>query len=615
QFASPNGRWAVIAEQGNLVRIDRTTGQRLALTTDAEPDYAYAIMPDSDLASLTRRLAGTPATPFGLWSPDGERLLTYRVDQRHLYKMPIVVNVVRGVEHQLPFVHFQNTALPDEDRTYPAELMIFDMSTGRRVDLQIPPPMVLFSATPQGGWFWSADGRKVFAAPDSKDFRAFTVYEADAQSGAARAIVTESSDLTLRPDATTRFHVLGNGEQIILYSERSDWGQFYLYDGKSGRLKNAITRGECSVHGMTHVDERKRWFYYTAGGCEPGRDPYYSHLYRVRLEGGKPKLLTPENAQHTPSVSTDGRYIVDTYSTVSEAPVHVLRGADGKLITELERADISGLAAIDWRAPIRFKVKAADGATDIYGVMFLPSRFDPSRKYPIIDAQYSAPHVVWAPRAFLQQRQEAMALAQLGFVVIHVDGRATPLRRQSQQDLGFAGKQSAPMLVEDHKVAMEQLAQRHSFIDIDKVGVYGHSAGGYRAARAMLQFPEFYKVGIATAGSHDAYVHSSLARYYGRPQEFPDGFGDQPNMPLAKNLRGKLLLAHGDVDDDVHVGVTLQLADALIAAGKDFDMFIYPGRNHANLWNGYMLRKGWGYFLQHLRDEAPLTDFTVPDPQ
>lgn len=610
-LSSPNGRWQVRAEHGNLVRIDLLDGSRLALTRDAEPDYLYAVMPDADTASLTRRLAGKPAQPYGLWSPDGERLLTYRVDERQMFKMPFVVNVTPGAAHQLPFVHYQNTALPDAP-IQRAELMVFDMRTGKRTDLAMPAPAIGFSPTPVAGWFWSPDGRTVFAAPETDDYRQMTVYAADASTGAARVVASDRSALTLRPDIATRFQPVGNGEEIIVYSERDDWGHFYLYDAASGEMKRQLTRGNWAVHGLQHVDVQRRLLYFTAGGREPGRNPYYTHFYRVSLDGGEPELLTPEDAQHAIRMSPDGQSFVDTFSTVDSAPVTRLRSADGQLRAELAKADLGALERLGWRPPVRFTVKAADGKTDLHGVMYLPADLDERRKYPIIDSQYSAPHVVVTPRRFVIDTE--LALAQLGFVVINVDGRATSLRQQSMQDLGFAGKQSAPLLVEDHKAAMEQLARRYPFIDIDRVGVYGHSAGGYRAARAMLQFPDFYKVGVASAGSHDAYVHQSLARYYGRPQEYPDGFGEQPNMPLAGNLKGKLLLVHGDVDDDVHVGVSLQLADALIRQGKDFDMFIYPNRNHKNLWDGYLTRRVWNYFLQHLRDESVPADVVLPDP-
>ncbi|HEY5759208.1 MAG TPA: DPP IV N-terminal domain-containing protein [Steroidobacter sp.] len=614
---SRNGQWGVRVVDGNLHRVELASGKQTQLTFDAEPDYAYGLVPHSDLRSLSKRLAGDPPLAFGVWSPDGHRFATYRVDERGLYKLPFVVSVTPGAKHQVPYVHFQNTAWPDSEKIQQAELMVFDMRTGKRTNLQIPKPRVAFEPTPEGGLRWSPDGTKVYAAPESLDYRAITVYEADVTTGKARTVASDEAKLPFRPDVdeAKRFHLVGNGEQIILYSERSDWGHFYLYDAATGKLLNAITQGEWAVHEFKRVDSTGPWLYFTAGGREPDRDPYYSHLYRVRLDGSELTLLTPENAQHEIQFSPDGRYFIDSYSTVSAPPVHVLRSSDGRQLAELGKANIDALLAKGWTPPTRFKVKAADGKTDLYGVLFLPADFDEKKSYPIIDAQYSGTQVVVAPRGFLKDKWNAMALAQVGFAVMHFDGRATPLRSQSMQDLGFGTGVADPVILEDHIAAIKQLAQRYSFIDIDRVGIYGHSWGGYRAARALLQFPDFFKVGVATAGSHDNFLFvSGHNRWYGRPQEYPDSYEHQSNMELAGNLKGKLLLAHGEIDDDVHIGLTMQLADALIKQNKDFDLFIHPTRDHKNLWqDGYMIRKSWDYFVQHLLHATPPTGVKVPD--
>lgn len=258
---------------------------------------------------------------------------------------------------------------------------------------------------------------------------------------------------------------------------------------------------------MAHVDEPGRWLYFLAGGREAGHDPYYSHLYRVRFDGSELTLLTPGNAHHEVKFSPDGRFFVDTYSTVADAPVHVLRSDAGATLLELGRADTSRLTEQGW-TPQRFSAKAADGKTDIYGVLFLPRDFDEKQSYPLIDATYGANFRIQTPRSFLQDRQNAIALAQLGFVVMMVDGRGTPLRSQSMQDLGF-GRWDVNL--DDHVAAIRQLAERHRFIDADRVGVYGHSAGGFSTVHAMLEKPELFKVGFASAGSHDfdLFIHPS----------------------------------------------------------------------------------------------------------
>ncbi|WP_175597233.1 S9 family peptidase [Peristeroidobacter soli] len=613
-LVAPNGRWGVKVIEGNLYRVELPSGRQTQLTTDAEPDYVYGLVPQWASASLTTRLAGKKSRPYGLWSPEGDRLLTYRVDERGMYKLPHLVPVVPGAKHQVPYVHFQNTAWPSSEQRQEAELMVFDLRTGKRTNLAILKPGIGYGPTPEGGLRWSKDGTRIFAAPETRDYRSITLYEADAATGRARAIVTDGPVATaLQPDVDQgeRFLPIGNGAEFIVYSERSDWGHYYLYDGTTGALKNAITQGEWAVHGVANIDEAGRWLYFLAGGRETGHDPYYSHLYRVRFDGSELTLLTPESAHHEIKFSPDGRFFVDTYSTVAQAPVHVLRSSAGAEILELGRADTSRLVEQGWTSPQRFSVKAADDETDIYGVLFLPANFDERQSYPLIDATYGANFRTQAPRSFLQDRQSALALAQLGFVVMFVDGRGTPLRSQSMQDLGF-GRWDVNL--DDHVAAIRQLAARHRFIDADRVGVYGHSAGGFSTVHAMLEQPELFKVGVASAGSHDfdLFIYP-VNRERGLPKDHPDHF-EPTNYEHADRLRGKLMLAHGFVDDNVHVGITLQMADALIRANKDFDLFIHPTVNHQSFYrSGYANRKVWNYFVEHLRKETPPADVRVPD--
>ena len=611
---SPNGRWGVKVIEGNLYRIDLQHSGETRLTSDAQPDYAYGLVPQWASASLTSRLAGRPALPYGLWSPEGDRFLTYRVDERQMYKLPHVVPIVPGARHQVPYVHFQNTAWPDSKVRQEAELMVFDLRTGGRINLDIPKPGIGYGPTPEGGLRWSRDGSKVYAAPETRDFRTITLYEADAATGQARAILSDGPAKTaLQPDVGQGERILpmGDGAEFIVYSERSDWGHYYLYDGWTGELRNAITQGEWAVHGVAHIDEAGRWLYFLAGGREQGHDPYYSHLYRVRFDGSELTLLTPENTHHKVQFSPDGRYFIDSHSTVSEPVVHVLRANDGRQVTELGKADTTGLEKLGWTAPVRFTTRSADGGTDLYGVLFLPSDFDPRKSYPLINAQYGANFTTVAPRAFLQDHRNGMALAQLGFVVMSFDGRGTPLRSQSAQDLGWG---NWDLNLEDQVAAIKQLAARHRFIDLDRVGIYGHSAGGFSAVHGMLQHPELFKVGVATAGSHDfnLFIYP-VNRERGLPSEYPEHF-EPTNFKNANRLQGKLLLGHGYLDDNVHVGVTLQMADALIRANKDFDLFIHPALNHQTFYrSGYVNRKLWNYFVQHLLGQVPPEPMQVPD--
>lgn len=611
--ASPTGRWGVRALDGDLYAVSLPDGESRRLTFDAEPDYVYGTSPQSDLKTLRRRRAGAPLRVNGAWSPDGERFLTYRVDERGLYKLPYLISIRPGNQHQIPIVETQNTAFPGSEKVPGAELMIFDMRSGHRIDLDVPPLMMAYSPLPQDGLNWSSDGKRVYVSHDSRDYRTVTVYEADASTGKARVVATDQGKLPLR-GADRRFHLVDGGKEIILYSERDDWAHYYLYDTRTGQLKNRITEGEWSAHYVQHVDSTGRWLYFTAGGREPGRDPYYSHLYRVRFDGSGLTLLTPEDAQHEVRFSLDGKFFIDSYSTVSMPPVTVLRASDGRFVSELARADISALTALGWTAPRRVKVKAADGRTDLYGTLYLPANLDERGSYPILDAQYSGPQVVWAPRGFLEDRQSDIAMAQLGFAVLAIDGRGTPLRSQSFQDVEFGEGFGSPAIVADHIAAMRQVADQLPFIDVRRAGIYGHSWGGYRAARAMLQFPDFFKAGLASAGSHDNYLYVfEHDRWFGMAKDLPETYAVQSNIPLAPHLKGHLLLVHGDLDDDVHVANTLQLADALIRANKNFEMLIFPDRGHHNLEDdGYFQRRKWDFFVEHLLNEDPPPPAQIP---
>jgi dipeptidyl-peptidase 4 len=612
---SPGGRWAVRVRNGNLFATSVADGRERQLTTDAAPDHGYALPPHSDLQSLSRLRSGNEPTPYGVWSPDGARLLTYRVDERGLTRLPLVVNTAPGKPHHIPYAHHSNTALPGSERVPLAQLMVFDLDRGTRVDLRIPPLMLAYAAEPPGGVYWNRSGKNIYAVHESRDFRTLTLYQADATSGVARAILNETSKRTLRnpmsegEGSPRLFTLVGDGEQIVLHSERDDWGHYYLYERRTGRLLNRVTHGNWVAHGVHRVDERGRWLYFTACGREPGRDPYYPHLYRVRLDGTQLKLLTPEDAAHAVEFSPDGKFFIDTYSTVDQPPRTVLRAADGRWVMDLMTADVSALERYGWRAPQRIKVTAGDGVTDLYGTLFLPPQSLGDGPFPLVDASYQGPQIALAPVTFLEDSDFTLAssMAQLGFAVLSLDARGTALRSQSFQDFAYGEGFGRPEILSDHVTAIRQLTAQHSRIDAGRVGYYGYSWGGYRAARALLQFPDFFKVAVASAGSHDnvlyIYEHD---RWFGASTEPPRTWELQSNLSLASKLKGKLLLVHGDVDDNVHPANTLQLSQALIQAGKEFDQLIFPGRGHDDLQTDpYYVHRKWDYFVRHLAGLEP----------
>lgn len=616
---SPDGRWGLRVVEGNLVSVSLSDGVARPLTTDGTADYAYGLAPDVDLAHLGRLRAGQPESPNGVWSPDGRRFLTYRVDQRSLPELPMVLSVQPGREHQIPRVHAPRIPLPGDPQIPRAELLILDPSTGERVDLTIPPLMMLFESLPVGGLAWSENGERVFATHWSRDFTTQTFYEADAHTGAARVVAREESRLpnrqVLHGDNARVFTRVEDSNDLIVRSVRDGWAHFYLYDARTGQLRNRITHGEWSVHEIKWVDRARRILYFTAGGREAGRDPYYPHLYRVGFDGIGLRLLTPENADHEVDFSPRGRCFIDTYSTVSEPPLTRVRAHDGRLLMTLEPADATYVTSRGWTAPRRERVKAADGATDIWASLFFPPDFDSRGSYPVIEVIYAGSQAVTAPTRFLQDAHPAIPLTRLGFIVVVVDGRGTPLRSQAFQDFSFGEGFGAEAIVADHVAAIRQLAQRYPAIDLHRLGIYGHSWGGYRAARAMFQFPDFYAVGVASAGSHDNFLAVfDSDRWLGMARPGSASYALQSNLPLAAQLRGKLLLIHGEADEIVHPANTLQLAHALIEANRPFDLLIYPDRGHADLkYAGYFNRRVWDYFVTHLLGLAPTADVRVPD--
>ena len=373
--------------------------------------------------------------------------------------------------------------------------------------------------------------------------------------------------------------------EVIWFSERDNWGQLYLYDLQSGQLKNPITRGDGNVTQLLRVDEKARTLYFLAVGREQGRDPYFSHLYKIGFDGANLQLLTPEDATHDVTLSNSGKYFVDSFSKPDEPPVTVLRDSNGKLLMTLEKADISRLLAIGWHPPTPIVVKARDGQTDLYGLMYKPSTFDPSKKYPIVNHIYPGPQTgSVGGRTFSPARGDAQALAELGFIVVEIDGMGTPWRSKKFHDAYFGdmGDNTLP----DQVTGMKQLAKKYPWIDIDRAGIYGHSGGGYAAAGAMFRYPDFFKVGISESGNHDnrEYQDDWAEKWQGLLKTNADGttnYDSQANQNEAKNLKGHLLLAHGTLDNNVPPYNTLLVVDAL---GQGEQGFRPPAPSQPATW-------------------------------
>lgn len=634
ELPSPGGGLVALERDHNLhVRVG-ATGEEIALSHDGVPEYCFATPVLSPLlaAGLAkpdyRQFPISQIFPAAIWSPDDRKILSHRIDERGVGQFTLVQSVPLDGETR-PKRHTYSYPLPGDELVPQAELVIFDVQQRRMIPVDMPPLNVLYYGTPlrrdpgqmrsKSVW-WSDDGARIYVLRRERGYKSIALYEIDADTGASKVLVEEAADIPVDPHVThsgePNVRVIDNGANVVWFSQRDGWGHLYLYDAESGTLEHRITSGEWAVANVLHIDESKRLIYFTAVGREPGRDPYYEFLYRIPVDGGEPELLTPEDAHHSISMSPSGRYFVDSHSTVDRPPVTVLYAADGTRIRTLETTDIELLQAQGWRFPERFRAKARDGVTDVYGVLIRPSNFDSTKTYPVIDSIYAGPQVNQAPVAFADGARgraagfwQAQALAELGFVVVMVDGIGMPYRSKgyhdtSYQNLGDGG-------IADHISALRELKQRYPYLDLDRVGIYGHSAGGYASCHAIFAYPEFYKVCVSSAGNHDHRLDKAswVERYMGLPVE--NHYSEQANQSLARNLEGKLLLIHGEMDENVHVSSTLVVVDALIEANKDFDLLIMPNRIHACGDDPYFIRRRWDYFVRHLLGAAPPHEYQI----
>jgi dipeptidyl aminopeptidase/acylaminoacyl peptidase len=489
--------------------------------------------------------------------------------------------------------------------------VIIDANSKRITRLQLPPQYhraTMGDDISMDDYQWSPDGSRLALVSTGRDHKNAVLRVADATTGAVRDVFEEIEETHF--ESVTGWRVLWGTNEVLWYSQRDDWGQLYLYDLATGKLKNQITKGEGPVTQIVRLDEATRTVWFAANGREPGQDPYFRHFYRIKLDGTGYTSLTPDDGDHTMQLSPSGRWIVDTYSHAGLAPQVTLRDAAGKLVLPLEKADISRLVATGWKPPVRITVKADDGTTDIYGMMFVPTDLDASKKYPIINQAYPGPQSgSVGSRAFAAARGDRQALAELGFVVVSIDGRGTPGRSKSFHD-NYYGAMGRDNTIPDQVAGMKDLARQYPYIDIDQAAMWGHSGGGFITAGAMFRYPDFFKVGISESGNHDQrnYEDDWGERYQGLLVRSgnTDNYDIEANQHLAKNLKGKLLLAHGGMDNNVPPYNTYLVVDALIKANKDFDLLIFPNAGHGFGADGnYMMRRRWDYFVQHLLGATP----------
>lgn len=648
---SPDGRWAALTSDDNLFVREIATGHERQLTTDGAPYYSWAMLPGSSMSTVVREKSGRKAPLYETyWSPDGRYLIAPRVDERKVRIYPFLEGVPTDGS-QRPIVHDVRLTFTGDRDTVKLDYFLFDLKTGRQLAIELPDGYERhhFDGLVLG---WSRSRNQAFLMGATFGSKSIAVFRLDLATGHVSKLFEEASRTrvetnTLQYDQPN-IRVLGDGAELIWYSDRTGWGHLYLYDAQTGRLKNAITSGDWLVLDIQAVDEARREIYFTAVGRERGRDPYYRHLYRTSLDGrGGIQLLTEPNADHqfepspspseavlfglklpAPSIQPEAGVFVDTWSTVDQPPVSVLRSTrDGHVIAELEHADASRLFATGWRPPVRERVTAADGKTDLYTVYYAPQRHRAGTRSPVIDAAYGGPQVIVTPRNFVEAygggERGKSSLARLGFAVVSVDGRGTPMRSRAFRDAGYP--EFTQVGIDDHIAAIRELAGRHPEMDLERVGIYGWSWGGTFAAQAILSRPQFYEVAVSGAGLYDYAatftgdelmigppVYADGTRYRGKPDETPANWNKLDVTRLASQLTGHLLIIYAEMDENALPNQAFRMVDALTRANKPYDLIYLPNHTHGGGANdGYTIKRTWDYFVEHLLGVASVRDFKV----
>ena len=609
ESVSPNGAWTAYLRGHDLWIRSTADNTDQALTTDGTADRSYATHPDTNSNRWALTTTGRSAPPLVLWSPDSTRLLTHRTDQIGVAPMHLVESA--PADGSRPRLHTYRYPIPGE--TVPrGEWLIADVRTRAVIPASAEPfALPYLSPIKVGEAWWSTDGTTAYYLDHSRDLRTLRLNAIDAATGEVRTLIEEtgptrveaSQEMLQRPIV----HVLSGGHEALWYSQRDGWGHLYRYDLGADPCVAQLTKGDFAVQEILHVDETRRVAYLAVSGLVAA-DPYRRSLVSVELDGGGMTRLTTDDLDHHLVTPPHGRWFVDSASTVDTPPSITVRDRDGSVLLDLERADISRLRAAGWTPPERVRTIAADGRTPIYGLLYKPHGFRPDRRYPVLDHTYPGPQMRRVEPTFDPgwRGHDAEAVAALGFAVLALDGRGTPGRDKAFHDHSYRNLGSCGGL-DDHVAALRQLAESRPWMDLDRVGIFGRSGGGFATVRAMLTYPEVYKVGVAEAGNHDnRFYQAAWAETYDGPYD-PDAAARLSNTELAENLTGRLLLIHGEMDDNVAPHLTMCLVDKLIAANKDFELLIVPGVEHRFVGaEHYVIRRRWDHLVRHLlRIEPP----------
>lgn len=579
---SPNGKWELYTRAHNLYMgspDDRKIEQQLS--SDASPYYSFCVDEKGDY------MVDKTFPSVAQWIND-RFFYAMRVDRRKVATM----SVINSGATARPRVSTYKYETPGDKDVAQFELFIGDSQTKaiKKINLERWPDQQLEVVASPG------NATEIFVLRRKRTRDEMELCAVDLFNGNVRTIIHEVSKPFINEDFFN-VYIIKSGKEIIWWSDRSGWGQYYRYNAQ-GKLLNRITKGNFTAGKILLIDTAKSSAYLYAYGKQPKMNPYYATLYKVSFDGKAEKLLTPENATHQVSMSPNRNYFVDNYSRIDLPPVTVLRKIDGTKVAEVFKPDVSALYNYGWKHAEAFTVKAKDDSTTLYGLIWKPFDFDPNKKYPVISQVYPGPQIetVWNDFTVLD-RYNNTALAQLGFIVVAVGHRGgSPIRNAAYYKYGYGNLRDNA--IDDDKYALEQLAERYSYLDLSRVGIFGHSGGGMMTVAAMAKYPDFYKVGVASSGNHDNRIYN---RTWGESYQ---GFENkmQINQDLAKNIKGNLMLVTGEVDENVNPAHTFRMADALIKADKDFDLMVLPGQGHSyeGAAKSYFHKRLRAYFAKYL---------------
>ncbi len=573
---SPDGKWTAFIKNDNVYVREVATGKEKQQSQDGTLSNYYS--------------------SYIQWSPDSKSVVSCRirpVEKRYVYYVES-----SPADQAQPKLHKQEYAKPGDELRFKVPC-IFEVESGRRL---IPSTELFSHQYELSGPMWNADSKAITFEYNERGHKVYRVLEMSAVDGSVRTLIEEKEEKYVNYPRIYR-NYLSDGKRIIWSSERDNYNHLYLYDRATGKPLNQITKGEWYVRGVQHVDEANEVIYFSANGMKKGEDPYLIHYYKINFDGSNLVELTPEEGMHQCWYSSDYKYLVDVYSKVDQAPIAVLRDAkNGKIRMQLDKADISALLANGWKAPEVFSAKGRDGKTDMWGVIYRPSNFDPSKKYPVIEYIYSGPGDQYVPKTFSSYNWWMTSLAELGFIVVQVDGMTTSFRSKEFEEVCYKNLKDAGL--PDHIAWIKAAAQKYPYMDIDRVGIFGCSAGGQESTGAVLFHPEFYKAAYSACGCHDNRMDKIWWNELWMGYPVDESYSACSNVDNAHLLSRPLMLVVGELDDNVDPASTMQVANALIKANKDFELVVIPGAHHT-MGEDFGEHKRYDFFVRHLMGVTP----------